>query len=162
MGYSFNCCGHKNISARHKNTFEFTKDEEVNPEGDCIVGVMADFSLAQLKSFIKSLGGNKRITITIEASNYGGEGCNYGSYNNNKNSNKKAIKQKNNKKLIEKINCEVNPGFNSDREIVIRKTEFISERTLGIKADKAASDMGRDLAALLRKNAQVEIRLSKK
>lgn len=123
MEYSFNCYGHENITARHKTTLEFTKDRDLSLKGDCIMGVKADFSLPQLKNFIKSIDNNK-ITIIIETMN-----------NINKNNNK----------IIEKINAEINPGFNSDKDIVIRKSDFRDERTLAVKADKAAYELSREL-----------------
>ena len=123
MEYSFNCYGHENITARHKTTLEFTKDRDLSLKGDCIIGVNADFSLPQLKNFIKSIDNNK-ITIIIETMN-----------NINKNNNK----------IIEKINAEINPGFNSDKDIVIRKSDFRDERTLAVKADKAAYELSREL-----------------
>jgi len=123
MEYSFNCYGHENITARHKTTLEFTKDRDLSLKGDCIIGVKADFSLPQLKNFIKSIDNNK-ITIIIETMN-----------NINKNNNK----------IIEKINAEINPGFNSDKDIVIRKSDFRDERTLAVKADKAAYELSREL-----------------
>ena len=123
MEYSFNCYGHENITARHKTTLEFTKDRDLSLKGDCIIGVKADFSLPQLKNFIKSIDNNK-ITIIIETMN-----------NINKNNNK----------IIEKINAEINPGFNSDKDIVIRKSDFRDERTLAVKADKAACELSREL-----------------
>ena len=121
MRYSFTCYGHENITARHKTTLEFTKDMEMGLKGDCIIGVKADFSLIQLKKFIKSLNNNK-IAITIQTIN-----------NNSKN------------KIVERINAEINPNFNSDREMVIRKTNFVSDRTFAIRADKAAFELNRDL-----------------
>jgi len=127
MGYSFTCFGHENITAKHKTTLEFTKDEDIGLEGDCIIGIKADFSLLQLKKFIKSLKSNK-ITIIIETIN--------------------------NNKIVEKINAEINPNFNSDREIVIRKTDFISDRTFAIRADKAADDLNRYLIKSISNNKQ--------
>ena len=32
MKYSFTCYGHKNITAKHKTTLEFTKDSEFTEE----------------------------------------------------------------------------------------------------------------------------------
>jgi len=127
MKYSFTCYGHKNITSRHKTTLEFTKDKEIL-EGDCIVGIKADFSLLQLKKFIKTLNNNK-ITIIIETT-------------------------KKNNKLIEKVNAEINPSFNSDKDIVIRKSDFIDERTFAIKADKAACDLNKDLIRNIANNKQ--------
>ena len=123
MEYSFNCYGHENITARHKTTLEFTKDRDLSLKGDCIIGVNADFSLPQLKNFIKSIDNNK-ITIIIETMN--------------------NINKKNNK-IIEKINAEINPCFNSDKDIVIRKSDFRDERTLAVKADKAACELSSEL-----------------
>ena len=143
MEYSFNCYGHRNITAKHKTTFEFTKDEELSLKGDCIIGVRSDFSLPLLKGFVKSLGNNKKITITIEAIN-------------NSSNNKNKIKW-DYKKFIEKINCEINPDFNSDKEMVIRKGDFISERTFAIKADKAACDINKRLAAHLKSGGKAKV-----
>ena len=48
-------------------------------------------------------------------------------------------------KVIEKINAEINPNFSSDKDIVIRKSDFIDGRTFAIRADKAACELNRDL-----------------
>lgn len=47
--------------------------------------------------------------------------------------------------IKEEINCEVNHDFDDDNEIVIRKSDFISNRTLGIKSDKACIDLKKEL-----------------
>lgn len=125
MKYSFTCIGNKNITSKHKNTLEFTKDSKVSLKGDCIVGVKADFSLKKLKKYIKSVKNNKKIIIVIET------------MNNN---------------IGERINAQINPSFNSDKEMVIRKSDFISDRTFAIKADKAAVDLNRELIDTLTNN----------
>ena len=127
MGYSFTCNGHQNITSKHKTTLEFTKDKYLTLKGDCIVGIKADFSLLQLKKFIKSLKNNKKIIIIIESMD-------------------------NDKKIIEKINAEINPDFNSEKDIVIRKSDFIDNRTLAIKADKAAIDLNKELIKNIKNN----------
>jgi len=38
----FKAKGHENILATHKNTFEFTKDNFLTKQGDCIVGIKLD------------------------------------------------------------------------------------------------------------------------
>ncbi|OGM01962.1 hypothetical protein A3K72_00150, partial [Candidatus Woesearchaeota archaeon RBG_13_36_6] len=43
-------------------------------------------------------------------------------------------------KKIEEIIAQPNKGFDSEHEIVIRKTNFVSKRTLAINANKAAID----------------------
>ena len=129
MECKFTAYGHPNITARHKTTLEFTKDKELSLRGDCIVGVKADFSLSLLKKFIKSLKTNTRknskgifmkIKIIIKVDD-----------------------------LTEEINCEINPDFNSDREMVIRKSDFVDERTFAVRADKSASELDKGIVELL-------------
>lgn len=130
MIYKFHAYGHQNILATHKTTLEFTKDSELTLNGDCIVGVKADFDLNKIRKFIKKIK-NRKITITIEAIN---------------------------KKVHEKITAEVNPSFNSNKELVIRKTDFLSERTFAMKANKAAFEMKRELVnALKEKGTEISI-----
>ena len=129
MIYRFHAYGHPNVLAKHKTTLEFTKDGELSLEGDCIVGVNADFELNKLKEFIKKSRTNK-ITITIST----------------------------NKKTHEKINATINPDFNSDKELVIRKTYFISERTFAINADKAAVGLNKHLIESLKEeNSKISV-----
>jgi len=120
MLYKFNAYGHYNILATHKTTLEFTKDKELSLKGDCIVGAKADFELSKLRELIKKTKNNK-IIITIKTT-----------------------------KIQEKIYAELNPSFNSNKEFVIRKTNFVSERTFAIKANKAAFELNRHLIDFLK------------
>ena len=70
---------------------------------------------------------------------------------NNKNDSIKKIK---NNEVIEKINAEVNPGFNSEKVIVIRKSDYLDVRTFAIKADKAAFEISRGLIKNISSNKQ--------
>jgi len=124
MYYKFKAYGHPNILAAHKTTLEFTKDAELTLKGDCILGVKADFELIKLKEFIKKAK-NKKLAITIETTSK--------------------------PKIKETIKAELNPSFNSDKEFVVRKTDFVSERTFAIKADKSAFWLNRDLINFLKK-----------
>ncbi|MBL7054243.1 DUF371 domain-containing protein [Candidatus Woesearchaeota archaeon] len=130
MQYKFKAYGHPNITAKHKTTLEFTKDKNLSLRGDCIIGVNADFFLIQLKKFIKSLKNNK-IEIII------------------------GLKDKVNNKIIkEEIVAEINPEFNSDREMVIRKSDFRDERTFGVRADKGAWELCKEFTEILRNSSQ--------
>lgn len=126
MIYKFSAFGHPNILGTHKTTLEFTKDKNLTLKGDCIVGVKADFDLEKLKHIIQNSQNskNKKITITIETIST--------------------------PKIKEMINAEINPNFDSNNELVIRKTDFVSERTFAIKADKAAFELKRDLIGFLK------------
>lgn len=119
----FSAFGHQNITARHNKTFEFIKDKELFIEGDCIIGVNSDFDLSLLKEFIKKKlsSKDKSLKITIEIND-----------------------------IKETINAEINPEFDDPNEIVIRKTGYISKRTLGIIADKACSDLSREFRERLK------------
>jgi len=128
MEYAFTCFGHENVTSKHKTTLEFIKDSELSLRGDCIIGIKADFSLLELKKFIKSLKNNKKVTITIQT----------------------IEKNKN----IEIINAEINPSFNNEKEMVIRKSDFISDRTFAINADKAACDLDKELIKAINDNKQ--------
>jgi len=119
MEYSFTCYGHENITSKHKTTLEFTKDKKLSLNGDCIVGVSSDFSLKDVKKFIKN---KKKIKIIIEVNG-----------------------------LKEEINGFINPDFNDYEEIVIRKTDFISKRTLVINANKSSVDLPKEFVNLLKK-----------
>ena len=130
MKYKFHAYGHQNILATHKTTLEFTKDHELSLKGDCIVGVKADFELDKLKEFIRKAK-SRKIAITIEAAG---------------------------KKITDTIDAELNPDFGDEKEIVIRKTDFVSERTLGIKSNKAAFELNRDLIKFLNdKNNKISV-----
>lgn len=50
--FLFNARGHVNILAVHPTTIEVTKDDQLTPRGDCIVGVSADFDPKSLQEFI--------------------------------------------------------------------------------------------------------------
>ena len=135
MQYKFHAYGHPNILGTHKTTLEFTKDKELSLKGDCIVGVNADFNIGEIKKFMKRLQ-NKKITIIIETFN---------------------------KKISEKIAAEINPEFNSDKEFVIRKTDFVSERTFAIKSNKAAFELKIDLIDYLKdKKSKVNVVIENK
>jgi len=126
MHYIFSVKGHENISSRHKNTFEITKEKEVTPRGDCIVGVKADYSLNELKKF------KGKVRITIQAGN-----------------------------LKEEIRAEVNDNFDDNKELVVRKSDFLDKRTFGTRADKAAADFSRMLVERLKdKNQETRITIS--
>jgi uncharacterized protein len=121
--------GHVNIRANHKNTIEFTKDKDLTPRGDCIIGVDSNFNFEQIKEILKW----NEAEVIIEIN-----------YLNNV--------------LSEKINGIVNKNFNNEHEIVLRKSDFISERTLLIRCDKGSVDLNRKFVEFL-KNENIEIKI---
>jgi uncharacterized protein len=114
----FHIFGHSNVLATHYNTLEFTKEDKLTKEGDCILGVRADFDSSELKKIVKKFS---KIKILIRVENY-----------------------------KEEVNALTNKEFDDTHEIVIRKSEYPSKRTFGIRADKAAKDIDRKIIELLK------------
>lgn len=56
--------------------------------------------------------------------------------------------------LSEEINANVNEDFNDNEEIVIRRSDFNSKRTLGIKSNKACIDLSKELIKLMKNPKQ--------
>jgi hypothetical protein len=121
--------GHENIQATHKTTFEITKEAQLSRRGDCIIAVSANKTMTDFSSeFKKNLRKEKaKIMILIEAGDA----------------------------------AEVVNAFGSPRlilthrtDMVVRKSNYICNRTLAIQADKAACDLSRKLAEKLRNPKQ--------
>ena len=112
--------GHKNILGTHKSTIEFTKVKDLTTRGNCVIGVSSEKGLNQFNNKFKELAksSNADITCKIIAGN-----------------NIETIKGKGNPKLT----------FKDSEDIVIRKSDFICNRTVMIKADKSAKDLGKRL-----------------
>lgn len=138
MKYSFTCYGHKNITAKHKTTLEFTKDNSLTLKGDCIVGIKADFSLKKIKKFIRDAINNRKKQF-IE---------------NKKIPIKIIIKMDGFK---EEIKGFLNHNFNDDKEIVIRKSDFISEKTFAVNSDKAAFELNGDFVRAIGENRKIRV-----
>ncbi|MFH2020913.1 MAG: DUF371 domain-containing protein [archaeon] len=60
----FHIFGHPNVMATHNTTFEFTKDQNLSPKGDCIIGVRADFTPEDILRLLKKE--EIKIIITVD------------------------------------------------------------------------------------------------
>ena len=130
--------GHELIRATHKTTLEITKEESLTPRGDCIVAVKADKSVADLSREFKELMKKRGAVITI-------------------------IIESDGEREIIKAHGDPRLTLSHPRDIVIRKSVYVCDRTLAIKADKAAKDLSRKLIKKLRKpNEKVKITLTVK
>jgi len=125
--------GHPNITASHSTTFEITKSEDLGEEADCIIAVKANKACKKLKKEFKdALKEGEKIEITLEV-----EGIN------------------------DKITAYGSPALKltDEKDIVVRKTDFIDDRTLAILADKAASDLNKELIEKM-KNPKTKIKIT--
>ena len=126
--------GHPNIRSSHPTTIMFTKERQVTKRGDCVVAVAADKSVADLsKEFKDALRQpNAKLTIQLEVDG-----------------------------LVGQINASGSPelALNHPNDLVIRKSEFISDRTLALKAYKSSGDLSRAVVEKL-KNPNQEVILT--
>jgi len=124
--------GHENIKATHKTTLQITKDHELTPRGDCIIGVSANKSISEIDEKIKKkLKNGKKAKIVISLPDYGISEELYGFGD---------------KRLT----------FKHESDIVVRKSKFTCDRTLLINSNKSALNLNRELVELL-KNRKTEI-----
>jgi len=117
--------GHENIQAIHLSTLMITKDKHLSKTGDCIIAVGADKAPIDLSEKFKDKLKieNAKLTIIIEAD-----------------------------ELNQTIHAQGSPKLvlTDPKDMVIRKSEFISNRTLAIKADKSSNDLPREFVQKLR------------
>ena len=122
--------GHENIQATHRSTIEFTKDDKLSRSGDCVLAVSIDKGLVDLsRKFREAMRKpGAKLTIQIDAADFS-----------------------------ERIQAYGNPHLelSNSREIVIRKSDFTSGRTLAVNADKAAIDVSRELVSMLHNPEQI-------
>ncbi|MEM1525214.1 MAG: DUF371 domain-containing protein [Nitrososphaerales archaeon] len=121
--------GHPLIQATHKTTFEITKDETLSKRGTCIVGVKANKACKDLNDEIKIALRSFNAIVKIE--------------------------------LI--VNNEVFKTFafgnplltlEDDRDIVVRKSDYVCKRTLAIKCKAAAKDIPRSIINKLKDSSK--------
>ncbi|HVP41125.1 MAG TPA: DUF371 domain-containing protein [Candidatus Krumholzibacteriaceae bacterium] len=127
--------GHENVLATNRTTFEITKESHLTKRGDCIIAVNSDKAAADLSPEFKAAVRNEKakVTITIEAD---GE--------------REVAHAFGNPQLF----------LTHSTDMVIRKSDYVCNRTLAVRADKAAKDFSRTLAKKLQDPSQeVVIRL---
>lgn len=118
--------GHENITAKHKTTLEVTRDRELTPRGDCIVGVRADKSVKDLNQELKrAITSGKELNITLELPDYGL---------------KTSFRAYGSEKLT----------LTHESDVVVRKSTYTCSRTLAIRSELSASDLDREFVELLR------------
>lgn len=131
--------GHKNVTSHHKSTFEITKDVEIGPTADCIIGTDMDKSMLNFPQEFKDkiANSNTKITVILDTENGHDEIVGFG---------------------------HEDLTLTHPTDIVCRTSDFTCPRTLMIGADKAARNLDKDLIEDLKneKNMEVTIKLSEK
>ncbi len=121
--------GHQNVQATHHATIEFTRDAHLTRSGDCVLVVGTDRGLNDFSPSFKAALQKPfaKLTVKIEVNG-----------------------------LMEEILAEGSPhlALSNTTEMVLRKSDFPSDRTLGIRADKAAKDLSREFVEKLKNPRQ--------
>ena len=124
--------GHRNVTSHHKSTFEITKDAEIGPTADCIVGVDMDKTMLDFPQEFKDKIANPDTKIIVE------------------------LKTENGHDEITGFGHE-DLTLTHPTDIVIRKSDYVCNRTLMIGADKAAKDLDGDLIDDLKNEKIMEV-----
>ena len=126
--------GHRNIQAVHPSTLMLTKEKHLSETGHCIIAVAADKAAADLGDEFKEKlkKPNAKLTVIIDIDG-----------------------------LIQQVNAWGSPKLvlTHPTDIVIRKSDYVSDRTLAICADKSSNDLAREFIEKL-KNPRQKIKIT--
>ncbi len=124
MRFEIQFSGHENIRSNHPKTIEITKESHLTPSGDCIIGVNASASCADLPDSIKKKlqNPNSKVNFSIKVGSH-----------------EFIVEGRGHEDLI----------LTHHEDIVIRKSNFVCPRTLAVKCDKASDLMPREMITLL-------------
>lgn len=122
--------GHENVSARHASTLELTSDDYLTPAGDCILGIEADRTPADLDiGFVDACrDAEATITLTLDAGDH-----------------TEIVTGRGHPELT----------FENERSLVCRTSEYVDDRTVMVDADKAAADLDRAFVEALAEGAEI-------
>lgn len=122
--------GHRNVRGLHETTFEITREDDLTPRGDCIIGVRASKALRDFSDCFKSLvrSGSTRVHVLVVTedghmdvvSGWGSEALTY----------------------------------EDPTRIIVRRSSYVSDSTAVVRADKAARDLSRALINSLRRGSR--------
>ena len=132
MEFKIKSKGHKNVSSLHKSTFEITKDVEIGPTADCIIGVDMDDSMLDFPQEFKDkiANSNTKILVLLDTPNAHDEIMGFG---------------------------HEDLTLTHPTDIVCRKSDYVCSRTLMIKSSKAARDLDLDLIEDLKNEEILEV-----
>jgi len=122
--YEIEFFGHENIRSNHKKTIEITKESHLTTRGDCIIGVSANSSCAdlpeKLKNKLRDSKTHVRFLIKVDDDEFVLEGMGHSDLT-----------------------------LTHDEDIVLRKSDFTCPRTISVKCDKASDLVPREMVSKL-------------
>jgi hypothetical protein len=112
--------GHANIQGTHSSTFEVTMDSQISTRGDCIIGVNASHGARNINTLIGDAIRRPHTRILTILSDG---------------------------KITDQVHGYGSPqcSLTSPSSLVWRTSDFVNERTLSIRCNKAAHDLNRQL-----------------
>ncbi len=120
----FHAYGHLAILSTHRTTLEITASHELTHRGDCVVAVKSSSAVRDLpvglKRVLSSSSGRGRLRLQVGPFEFTVEG-----------------------------RGDPRLSFSHETDLVVRKSAFISDRTLMIHANKSSIDIPRDMVRLL-------------
>ena len=129
MNFRFHARGHRAVLSTHRTTLEITKEVALSKNGDCVIAVGSSAGLRDLpqamKSALSSESCRARLTLMVGDHRFSTEG--HGAHG---------------------------LTFSHPTDIVVRKSGFLSDRTLMVHADRVAADLPRSLVELLQDPGQ--------
>ena len=129
MKFEIEFFGHKNIRSLHQKTIEITKEQNLTPSGDCIIGVNASNSCNDIPDLVKEKIRNPRsqIKFSILVEEHVFEINGYG-------------------------HQDLELSHTEDKKI--KKSDFICPRTMAVKCDQASDSIPREMINLLQNPSQ--------
>jgi len=129
MNFRFHARGHQAVLSTHPTTLEITKESALSKNGNCIVAVESSAGLRDLPEAMKNALSSEtcraRLTLMLGDHRFSIEGHGAESLT-----------------------------FSHPTDIVVRKSGFVSDRTLMVHADRAAADLPKSLVELLQDPGQ--------
>ena len=129
MKFEIEFFGHENIRSLHQKTIEITKEGKLTPNGDCIIGVNANYAChdipEKLKEKLRNPDSKIKFSVLVDDHIFEING-----------------------------NGHEDLELTHSEDIVIRKSDFTCPRTMAVKCDQASDSIPRKMIQLLQNPSQ--------
>jgi len=132
--FIFRARGHPNVRARHRSTFEVTREDYLTPRGDCIIGVSSEAAAADLPGWLKD---GLRRGLPVVALLYSGGRLD-------------AVAGWGDPRM----------SLSDPVRMVFRRSDYVGPETVMVRASKAAVHLDRGLVESLRRGGELVVALT--
>ncbi len=132
--FVFDAWGHANVRARHRTTFEVTREDYLTPRGDCIIGIRSEASASALPQWLKDGLRSGWVAVVLLAA--GGR--------------------------VDIVVGWGDPRMELSDPVrmVFRRSNYVGPETVMVRASKAAADLDRGLVKALRGGARLRVAMT--